>query len=109
MDDLVILNVGITGIKNLNNFPYLPKLKVLNLKMNHIKNLYGLEKQTELTDIILWGSDIDDIEIPQIDLCDETSYRYQDKNPKTSTSPSDLIYMIYTSGTTVMIFSSYYY
>ena len=63
MDDLVILNIGITGIKNLNNFPYLPKLKVLNLKMNHIKNLYGLEKQTELTDIILWGSDIDDIEI----------------------------------------------
>ena len=63
MNDLIILNIGITAIKNLNNFPYLPKLKVLNLKMNHIKNLCGLEKQTDLTDIVLWGSDIDDIEI----------------------------------------------
>lgn len=63
MDDLVVLNLGIIAITNLYNFPYLPKLKVLNLKMNRIRNLHGLEKQTDLTDLTLWGTDVDDIEM----------------------------------------------
>ncbi len=61
LTQLTILNIAITGIDTLVNFPYFPNLKVLNLKMNKIKNLKGLEKYTSLHDLVLWGTDIDDI------------------------------------------------
>ncbi|HSQ98108.1 MAG TPA: leucine-rich repeat domain-containing protein [Rickettsiales bacterium] len=62
LSNLTILNIGITGITSLDSLPYLPNLKVLNLKMNKIKSLNGIEKQTNLHDIILWGSEAESID-----------------------------------------------
>lgn len=62
LSKLTILNIGITGITSLDSLPYLPNLKVLNLKMNKIKSLKGIEKQTNLHDIILWGTDVESID-----------------------------------------------
>lgn len=63
LTQLTVLNIAITGIDTLVNFPFFPNLKVLNLKMNKIKSLKGLEKITSLHDLTLWGSDVDDISI----------------------------------------------
>ena len=52
---LRVLNLSETGLETLENFPDLPNLQVLSLKMNRFRNLNGIESCTTLHDLILWG------------------------------------------------------
>lgn len=64
LKQLKVLNLGDTNIESFKNFPAFPNLEVLNVKMNRIRNLSGLESCRNLHDLILWGcTSLEDISV----------------------------------------------
>lgn len=55
LKSLRVLNLGTTAINTLENFPTLPNLEVLNLKMNKIKSLSGIQSCSNIHELVLWG------------------------------------------------------
>lgn len=64
LNKLRVLNLSETGIETLENFPVLPNLEVLALKMDRFRTLNGLEGCTKLHDLVLWGcTNLDNISV----------------------------------------------